>query len=32
MTKKKDLLPSEAVKYIVAGNDTLLDPKIVEIF
>ncbi|MDW7669038.1 MAG: HD-GYP domain-containing protein [Bacillota bacterium] len=29
---RKSLLPSEAVEYILAGNDTLFDPKIVEIF
>jgi len=29
---RKGLLPSEAVEYILAGNDTLFDPKIVEVF
>ena len=29
---RKGLVPSEAIEYIIAGNDTLFDPKIVEIF
>jgi len=29
---RKGLLPSEAVEYILAGNDTLFDPKIVDVF
>jgi HD-GYP domain-containing protein (c-di-GMP phosphodiesterase class II) len=29
---RKGLLPSEAVEYIIGGNDTLFDPKIVEVF
>jgi HD-GYP domain-containing protein (c-di-GMP phosphodiesterase class II) len=29
---RKGLLPSEAIEYIIAGNDTLFDPKIVEKF
>jgi len=29
---RKGLLPSEAVEYVLAGNDTLFDPQIVNIF
>jgi len=29
---RKGLLPSEAIEYILGGNDTLFDPKIVEVF
>ncbi|MDW7668890.1 MAG: hypothetical protein SCJ93_08710 [Bacillota bacterium] len=29
---RKGLLPSEAIEYILAGNDTLFDPKVVKKF